>query len=149
MANHLDMANIDSIGILHQRGWSQRRIARELGIDRETVARQLKGLIARPKPASAAEAPIGSEPIPAGSKPATWEQAPIGSAVAATASKPATVAEAPIGSGSDVAGPAGLIALAPEEPVSPQAGQASDRAAPARSTGSSSLFAASQAEQPA
>jgi len=30
---------IDTIRSLHLRGWSQRRIARELGIDRETVAR--------------------------------------------------------------------------------------------------------------
>src|SRR5271170_1317142 len=100
MANHLDMANIDSIVTLHQRGWSQRRIARELGIDRATVARYLQAFMAGSKPASADQAPIGSEPIPAGSKPGKEDQAPIGSAVAAAASKPASADQAPIGSGS-------------------------------------------------
>ena len=33
---------IDTILSLHQRGWSQRRIADELGVDRETVARHLR-----------------------------------------------------------------------------------------------------------
>jgi orotate phosphoribosyltransferase-like protein len=42
MANRLKMALIDSIFTLHQRGWSQRRIARELGIDRESAAHDLK-----------------------------------------------------------------------------------------------------------
>jgi transposase len=42
MANQLKMAKIHSIQTLHARGWSQRRIARELGIHRETVARYLR-----------------------------------------------------------------------------------------------------------
>ena len=42
MSNHLKVAMIDIIASLHRKGWSQRRIARELGIDRETVARYLK-----------------------------------------------------------------------------------------------------------
>ena len=33
MANLLRMALIETIFSLHQRGWSRRRIARELGID--------------------------------------------------------------------------------------------------------------------
>ncbi len=89
MANHLSMATIDYILTLHQRGWSQRRIARELNLDRETVARHLRAREPAPKPANApigsgeaefdskpAIAPIGSEPIQATSKPAN---APIGS----------------------------------------------------------------------
>lgn len=32
MANRLEMAKVHSIQTLHARGWSQRRIARELGI---------------------------------------------------------------------------------------------------------------------
>lgn len=39
MANQLKMAMIDTIVTLLERGWSYRRIARELGIHRETVAR--------------------------------------------------------------------------------------------------------------
>ena len=42
MSNQLKMADIQSILSLQQRGWKQRRIARELGIDRETVARYVK-----------------------------------------------------------------------------------------------------------
>ena len=41
MANHLRMAMIQAIVTLHQRGWSNRRIARELGVDRGAVARHL------------------------------------------------------------------------------------------------------------
>jgi transposase len=61
---------VNAILTLKQRGWSQRRIARELGIDRETVARYLHLQGADPKPAT--NAPTGS----AGSKPA---KAPTGS----------------------------------------------------------------------
>ena len=39
MANQLKMAEIQTILLLHRRGWSLRRIARELGINRETVGR--------------------------------------------------------------------------------------------------------------
>ena len=39
MANRLRMADITAIRALLQRGWSYRKIARELGIHRETVAR--------------------------------------------------------------------------------------------------------------
>ena len=38
MANLLKMAISETICALHRRGWSQRRIAAELGIVRETVA---------------------------------------------------------------------------------------------------------------
>jgi transposase len=89
MANQLGMALIDSIFTLHQRGWSQRRIARELGIDRETVAHHLRQGPPGSKPANAplgsaaeggeskpANAPLGSEREPADSKPAN---APLGS----------------------------------------------------------------------
>jgi transposase len=41
MPNRLKMTTVQAIMALHQRGWSQRRIARELGIDRETVSRHL------------------------------------------------------------------------------------------------------------
>lgn len=41
MANVLKMATVTSILTLHYRGWSQRRIARELGVSRTTVRRHL------------------------------------------------------------------------------------------------------------
>jgi IS30 family transposase len=67
MGNQLKMAFIDSIFTLHQRGWSQRRIARELGIHRETVAQYLQQGPPESKPAIA---PVGSEAVSAESKPA-------------------------------------------------------------------------------
>ena len=72
MSNLLRVAVIDTILSLHQRGWSQRRIARELGVHRETVARYLRQTLA-PKPANA---PIGSGGDRTGPKPA---KAPPGS----------------------------------------------------------------------
>ncbi len=41
MANHLKMATIHAIQILRAQGWSFRRIARELGIHRDTVQRYI------------------------------------------------------------------------------------------------------------
>jgi transposase len=73
MANRLKMALEQSIHTLHRQGWSQRRIARELGINRETVARHLRDLHPGSKPANA---PIGSGNVADGSKPAN---APLGS----------------------------------------------------------------------
>ena len=58
MANRLKMANIHSVLMLRARGWSARRIARELGVDRETVARYLR-LAATATPAGRALAPDG------------------------------------------------------------------------------------------
>lgn len=43
MANHLQMAKVNAIMTLHARGWSSRRIARELGVDRGTVCRHVRG----------------------------------------------------------------------------------------------------------
>ncbi len=73
MANHLDMATTDYIVLLHQRGWSQRRIARELKVHRESVARHLQAHFKASKPA---DAPLGSGPPAPDSKPAN---APLGS----------------------------------------------------------------------
>ena len=56
MANQLTMADIQAILTLHQRGWRNRRIARELNIDRETVAKYIRASACVPKPA---KAPIG------------------------------------------------------------------------------------------
>ena len=95
MANLLKMAVVESIFTLHQRGWSQRRIARELGLNRETVARCLRQAAA-PKPAIA---PIGSAEPVREPKPATSTD---DLAVPADGSKPAI---APIGSEASAATP--------------------------------------------
>ena len=42
MANHIMMAEISTILTLNAQGWSRRKIARELGLDRETVSRHLR-----------------------------------------------------------------------------------------------------------
>jgi transposase len=127
MANHLSMANIDFIVTLHQRGWSQRRIARQLDIDRETVARHLKAHAAGSKPANA---PIGSEVIPGGSKPAT-------------------AGNAPIGSGTGAEDTAGALLRGDALPGSSRSAQPGDATASAWNTGSSSLFAGAAEQQPA
>jgi len=44
MSNYLKMAKINSIQTLAERGWSRRRIARELDIDRGTVGNHLKNI---------------------------------------------------------------------------------------------------------
>jgi transposase len=74
MANHVAVAMVNSITTLKKLGWSKRRIARELGIDRETVTRYfaLEELDSKP----ATNALLGSEPT---SKPAS--NAPLGSKV--------------------------------------------------------------------
>ncbi len=61
MANQLTMANIQSILTLHQRGWSNRRIARTLGVHRKTVARYVRLADVRP-PNVPTNPPPGSGP---------------------------------------------------------------------------------------
>lgn len=76
MANRLKMAMVHSIQTLLERGWSRRRIARELGVDRETVGRYARPVSIGAPPGSAG---TGFDPAaPEGpSKPA---RAPPGSA---------------------------------------------------------------------
>ena len=71
MSNQLKVAMIDIILSLHRKGWSQRRIARELEINRETVARYLKQVTPAPKPANAPPGSISPdvEPKPANAPP--------------------------------------------------------------------------------
>ncbi len=60
--NQLKMDIPQTINTLSRTGWSQRRIARELGIDRETVARYRR-LAREAEESKPAIAPAGSEPI--------------------------------------------------------------------------------------
>jgi len=76
MANQLKMAMVHTICELLQRGWSQRRIARTLGIDRETVRRyaRLTSVLVSVPPGS--EGASASPKVDGPSKPA---RAPPGS----------------------------------------------------------------------
>lgn len=67
MTNRIEMAKVNAIKTLRNQGWSQRKIAEHLGVNRETVARYLAEDSSKP-----AKAPLGSED----SKPA---KAPSGS----------------------------------------------------------------------
>jgi transposase len=60
MAYLLTMADIQAILKLHEQGWTQRRIARELDVDRETVAKYIRRSRCVPKPA---DAPLGSKGV--------------------------------------------------------------------------------------
>ena len=83
MANHLSVAKVQSILTLHDQGWSQRRIARELGVHRETVGNCLRRSRIEGSPGSKpANAPPGSEASSGDSKPAN---APPGSSKPAIA----------------------------------------------------------------
>ena len=96
MSHLIKVATIDTILSLHRRGWSQRRIANALDINRETVARYLKRAESASKPANA---PTGSDTPESASKPAN---APTGSDAPESASKPAN---APTGSDALETGP--------------------------------------------
>ncbi len=86
MANHLGVAMIHAIVTLHQRRWSNRRIARELGVDRGAVARHL----------AAVDTAAGGDNPPPGSD---------ATAAGAEDSKAATVPEnPPPGSNTDLTG---------------------------------------------
>ncbi len=47
MANELKVAKVSAILALREQGWSCRRIGRELGVYRETVARYLRRVASR------------------------------------------------------------------------------------------------------
>jgi transposase len=81
MANVLKMAKVHSIQVLHARGWSQRRIARELGVHRETVARyvQLTACGARDGPENPGQACQNRPNLPAGSGDQNRPNPPTGS----------------------------------------------------------------------
>ncbi len=92
--NQLKMDIQLAINTLSRNGWSQRRIARELGVDRETVARyrKLAHQAQEPKPAIV---PAGSEAVqqsnpaisPTGSEPATSSVSDSNPAISPAGSK--------------------------------------------------------------
>lgn len=59
MSNQLKMAQVQLILALNGRGWSQRRIDRELGVNRETVARYVELAAANPAKAADRHRPRG------------------------------------------------------------------------------------------
>src|SRR5208283_1051570 len=95
MANLLKMAIVETILTLRRRGWSQRRIARELRQAQSATSTPADSAADQPKPASA---PLGSGAPPAEPKPAS---APLGSGTTPVEPKPAS---APLGSGPAAAG---------------------------------------------
>jgi transposase len=104
MANQLKMATVQSILHLHSLRWSQRRIAAELQVDRETVSRYLRlsresapTVQADPNPAIA---PIGSPALDSSNSAI----APIPGPGAAALSNLAKAPIAAAGRGSDCAG---------------------------------------------
>jgi transposase len=109
MANQLTMAKIEAILALHRRNWSNRQIAKELGIHRDTVARHVQLFQQDPqlasipddgseaKPATPEGAPPGQnrppQPgAPPGSKPA---RAPIGSEAQPASAEPTSATNPP------------------------------------------------------
>jgi len=95
--NQLKMDIQQTISTLSRGGWSQRRIARELGIDRETVARyrRLARQVVEPNPAIV---PSGSEPVE-GPKPAIVPSGPEVTTVPSQApTEPSKPAISPAGS---------------------------------------------------
>ncbi len=73
MANVLKMAQIQTIETLWKQGWSCRRIARELGIYRDTVRKYVEELKRASKPASEVTAGISGDPGPPAVDPSTPE----------------------------------------------------------------------------
>ena len=70
MANRLKMAKVHSIQLLHSMHWSQRRIARELGIDRESVRKYLACGLDEAKPAISPPGSLESKPATLAGVPA-------------------------------------------------------------------------------
>jgi len=110
MANQLKMAIVQSIKQLQALQWSQRRIARELGIDRGTVARYLKSDCDAPKPAISPAGCWGSNAATVSGPPALGLRGADGAGPAdcAADSKPAI---SPPGSAG--------VANSPPPPISP------------------------------
>jgi transposase len=103
MANQLSMALIDSILTLRQRNWSIRRIAKELRVHRDTVARQIRLY----RQAAQAPQPDTSEPSSAQVKIGHHGGGAGGVEIgqASLGSIEAKIGQAPLGSEASAAGP--------------------------------------------
>lgn len=88
MANHLKMAKINAILTLHAQGWSQRQIAEQLGVHRDTVARHLQAATSQPAAASPDAEPENRPPAPTGSEAQNRPPAPTGSGVSRSQCEP-------------------------------------------------------------
>jgi len=88
MANILKMAKIQSIRQLHAAGWSQRRIARELEVDRSTVARYLRPPPPDPKPAIPPTGSVEAKPASFVSSPGPLSEDSGSNASADSAAQP-------------------------------------------------------------
>ena len=97
MANVLKMAIVESILSLYAQGWAQRRIARELGIDRSTVRKYLLQHLSGAKPANAPTGSGESKPATLAGSPAL-DPKPASAPIGWELSKPAN---APTGSRAD------------------------------------------------
>ncbi|HEX3655388.1 MAG TPA: IS21 family transposase [Pirellulales bacterium] len=94
MANLLNVAMIESIQALFAQGWTRRRIARELGVDRATVRKYVEHGSCGAKPANAPTGYGESKPATLAGFPAADAKpanAPIGAPADSAGSKPANV----------------------------------------------------------
>jgi transposase len=110
------MAMVEAILALLARGWSQRRIARELGVNRETVGRYV-GLVRRRGGAAQGESGVGEAAPSAAFDPPRPAPSPLGSADSKPAKAPIGSGEAPLGSGGPkpaTEAPLGSATAAPE-----------------------------------
>ena len=84
MANNLKMDLVHTVLSLHKLSWSNRRIARELGVHRETVGRYIRRSGAGPEPASASIGSVPSKPAsapPGSDDVAAGQECPLGRSV--------------------------------------------------------------------
>lgn len=79
MANRLKMAEVQAILALRARGWSFRRIGRELGVHRETAARYVRVAETVPEDDSGADSDQNRPNLPAGSDEQNRPNPPAGS----------------------------------------------------------------------
>jgi len=95
MANRLKMAEHNAILGLARLGWSFRRIARELGVDRETVARHVRAARGDPPDSNAAISITGSNaPITGSNEPVARSDAAASGATGSMADPPDVPADA-------------------------------------------------------
>jgi len=95
--HQLKMDIQQAISTLSRSGWSQRRIARELGIDRETVARY-RGLARQVEKPNPAIPPAGSEPVEGPNPAIVFAGAEVPTAPSDPPAEPPNPAISPTGS---------------------------------------------------